>query len=113
MYETKQTKPSKIIKTDSLLAFILEKRSQITIQQLKQIRDLVETKDSSLIVDISGPSIELALYYYPNLFDRRGNEIYRTKDLESVSQYLKEGFYSDFDKDLTQLLDDSISEVYQ
>jgi hypothetical protein len=75
----KETGMCDIVKTDALLAFILKQGSSITFEGLRELRDRIEKDHPEVIVDISGPSVALALHYYPKLFRQEGPCIKRAE----------------------------------
>jgi hypothetical protein len=76
---------NKIINADSFIASLLKKREQISFEELQRIKKKVEKELPGVVIDISSPSIESALYYYPNLFKRSGSFI--MKQDNSINNY--------------------------
>ena len=64
----KEENMCKIIDTDAFLATILKNKPQIYYRELREIDEKLVKKYPDIIVDMSAPSIDLALYYYPKLF---------------------------------------------
>ncbi len=85
-----------VVNTDVFLAFLLNKRSEVSFRDLRHFRSAVEKSNPEMIVDISGPSLELALHNYPKLFCRDGDRIRRADTSEHffASDYIQCAFLS-------------------
>jgi hypothetical protein len=85
-----------IVKADVFLAFLLKLANEISFSRLRQLRDQIEDKAPDVIVDVSGPSIALALHYYPRLFEQHGDCIRRAASSASLygSDYVQDAFLS-------------------
>lgn len=83
-----------VISADTFLALLLNVRERISFKELRNIRDKVESKYKSLSVDISIPSIEKTLFYYPEMFFRKDREIFRAEHSEKYfdPEYIKNEF---------------------
>jgi hypothetical protein len=103
---------AELINADVLLACILRKKENISFKELRKLRNSLEEDNSNLIVDISGPSIQLALYYYPQLFEEKNDGINKVKGSELFfnSDYIDNVFISDLSAVAKKTLEDVINE---
>ncbi len=102
-----------IVNADVLLAFVIRKKGSISFKELRKLQDDIEKKNHDVIVDISGPSIELALYYYPQLFEQKNDGIYKVEGstLFFNSDYIDNIFLSSLSSRVKKTLDDVILKV--
>jgi hypothetical protein len=85
-----------IVKTDSLLALLLSEHEKVSFRQLRLLRDRVVEANPDVLMDISGPSVDMAVHYYPQVFAVQGNGVIRARDAERFfdSDYIREEFLS-------------------
>jgi len=83
-----------VVKTDVLLALLLSERSKITFHELRKLNDQMIAKKSNILLDISGPSIELAIYHYPKTFAFKESAVVRAEGADFKSSYIKNEFLS-------------------
>jgi len=88
----------KIIDTDAFLAYILKSRPQVYYRELRALNEEIQQKHPDFLIDISAPSIDLALHYYPKLFHKgissSGAFIKRAEDSEKYfdTSYIEDEF---------------------
>lgn len=99
-----------IVKSDVLLAFVLKKKDRISFHCLRKLRDKIEQQQPDVILDISAPSIDLALHYYPQLFRQEGGYILRadTSGRFFDSKYVDYTFFSSLSPRVAKFLDKAV-----
>ncbi|OHB71380.1 MAG: hypothetical protein A2W17_00270 [Planctomycetes bacterium RBG_16_41_13] len=100
-----------IVKSDVLLAFVLKKKDRISFHCLRELRDKIEEQQPDVILDISAPSIDLALHYYPQLFRQEGRYIRRADTSERFfnSEYVDYTFFSFLSPRVAEFLDKAVA----
>ena len=100
-----------IVKSDVLLAFVLKKRNSISFHYLRELRDKIEQQQPDVILDISAPSIDLALHYYPQLVGKEGKNIRRADTSEQFfdSEYVNYTFFSFLSPRVVGFLDKAVA----
>ena len=79
-----------IIDADYLLATVLSTTEAVSFQLLSKLRSRIESEMPDVVVDLSSPTFDLALEYYPEIFKRRGNHLVRAANAD---QYLLSGYF--------------------
>ncbi len=99
-----------IIPADVLLAFALLKRDKISFEQIQILRETIETQNPNIILDISFPSIDLALYYYPKLFHKHGQYISRSSDFPTLggNDYIENEFLNLLNPEIKSAIEKSL-----
>jgi hypothetical protein len=97
----------KVLFADALIALLLRSRPKVTFRELRELRDRISKAIPDLIVDISGPSIDSALFYYPKLFVEKENSITRALEAEKIlkSDFIENEFLSSFTEEFKQKLE--------
>ena len=85
-----------VVKTDTLLALLLSKRQKVSFRELRQLRDRVVKTHPDVVVDISAPSIDMAVFYYPQVFTFSGACVARARHADRFfnSDYINDEFLS-------------------
>ena len=85
-----------VVKTDALLALLLSERQKVSFRQLRLLRDRVVETNPDVVVDISAPSIDMAVRYYPQVFAYQGTYVARAKAAKRFfeSDYIRDEFLS-------------------
>lgn len=102
-----------VVKTDELLAVLLKNIKQISFRDLRRFRDIVEVNNPSIILDISAPSIDWAMNYYPNIFMRNKTHIMRAAKSSCYfsSKYLDNEFFADMHSSILNQLNEAINSL--
>ncbi len=79
-----------IIDADYLLATVLRTTKSVSFQSLSELRSRIESEMPNVAVNISSPALDSALEYYPEIFERRENQIARAA---SAGQYLSSRYF--------------------
>ena len=83
-----------VLNADDLLAIVLEHRKSISFHDLNELRRQIERSCPGVAVDISFPAITCAVESYPEIFERRRDQVARAANAERyfTSDYLKHMF---------------------
>ena len=96
-----------IINSDALLACLLKNRNRpVSYQELRKFSEEIARKNPSIITDISGKSVDSALYYYPALFIQKNSDIERAEKSEEYynSDYIEFEFFFGLPNDIKKVI---------
>ena len=79
-----------------MLALLLSNRQKVSFRELRQLRDRVVDANPDVVMDISAPSIDMAVHYYPQVFAFQGACVVRAKHAQRFfdSEYIRDEFLS-------------------
>lgn len=80
-----------IIEADYLLAAVLMTTNSVSFQVLSDLRSKLESEMPEVVVDLSSPTFDWALEHYPEIFQRKGNQLVRATDAD---QYLSSRYFN-------------------
>ena len=79
-----------MIDADYLLATVLSTVGSVSFRSLSELRSRIESEMPDVVVDLSSPTFDLALEYYPEIFKRSGNQVVRAANAD---QYLSSRYF--------------------
>ena len=79
-----------VISADYLLATVLSTTDAVSFQSLSELRRKIESEMPAVVVDLSSPTFDLALEYYPEIFQRRENQVVRAPNAD---EYLSSRYF--------------------
>ena len=93
-----------VLAADHLLAAVLERRDCISFNDLNDLRRHIEKSCPGVAVDISSAAIASAIECYPEIFERRLEQVARAANAEHYlrSDYLKQMFTNHIPADIYQ-----------
>jgi len=95
-----------VVKTDALLALLLSNRQKVSFRELRQLRDRVVEANPDVVMDISAPSVDMAVRYYPEIFMFQGACVARANHAKRFfdSEYIRDEFLSTVPQEVTSEL---------
>jgi hypothetical protein len=101
-----------VLSAEKLLALLLKARPEVSYSELRKVRNSLGKVNRDLILDVSAPSIALALAYYPSVFARKDRtHIGRanTNLFSAESTYLKDEFLSDVPRGISKQVEQALA----
>lgn len=85
-----------VLKADAFLAMLLKARREVRFEDIRVYGDQVQSAHPDIVVDVSAPSIRLALHYHPEVFSRGDGCVMRATNADDLfeSDYIQDEFLS-------------------
>jgi len=100
-----------VLNADYLLATVLACKESVSFDWLDELRKRIEHDCPGVAVDVSSPAIESALECYPEIFERRSDQIVRAPNASRylASDYLGFKFVNRIPKEVHRMVKAAIS----